>query len=174
MQSNSPSFSVGSGSNMGLGRYSGLGVVASYTFQEADGTTVVVMDDNSVYVLDPNTGVLTMSPDLTATMRQVNAELDAEGYPNAVQTEAASSFDFNSLLTNLSSIVTTYFAASTQKQLLQTNLQRASQGLPPLNAQAYMPGVNVGLASGTQNMVYIVAAGIGAVILLGVLGSKRK
>ncbi len=166
MNSNQPVFSSGSAAFLG-----GMGATASYTYTEADGTTIVVMDDNSAYKLDPYTGVLTLDPDLTAMLRQVDASS-----PGIVQQTIgqSSGLDFNSLLSNLSSVISTLVTANAQRQLLQTNIQRASQGLPPLNAQAYMPGVNVGLAGDTKTMVYIIAAGLGALFIVNSMSKGRR
>jgi len=40
-----------------------------------------------------------------------------------------------------------------QRQLLQIQVERARQGLPPIDAASYGAGVNVGLAPDTRNLV---------------------
>ena len=60
-------------------------------------------------------------------------------------------------------------AVNTQK-LLDLNIQRAQQGLPPITAQSVAPTLNLGMSPEVQKMVMIAAVGLGAVILL----SRRK
>lgn len=129
-----------------------------------DGREYTVMDDGTV--LDENGYVV---PDKTAALRQVEANA-----PGAVQTAKNNSgFDFNSILSNLSNIVTTVVQAEAQRDLLRMNLDRAARGLPPINAQQYMPGVNVGVADDTKNLVYIGLAVFGGVALISALSKRR-
>lgn len=48
-------------------------------------------------------------------------------------------------------------------EIAQLNIDRAKQGLPPINAAAYSPQVNVGLS--TQTM-WLIGLGIAAAVLL--------
>jgi hypothetical protein len=66
-----------------------------------------------------------------------------------------------------------------QSKLLDVNVQRARQGLPPLNAAAYAPGVNIGLNKGTQQFLGVgvgtLAVGaVAAAFLLTRRKSKRR
>jgi hypothetical protein len=58
-----------------------------------------------------------------------------------------------------------------QKQLLSVQVERARQGLPPLDVSNYAPGVNVGLDEKTQRLLII-----GGVVALAVLayGTLRR
>lgn len=53
-----------------------------------------------------------------------------------------------------------------QKQILDVQVERARQGLPPLNASQYAAGVQVGLSSDTQKMLIFGALGIAALFLV--------
>lgn len=57
-------------------------------------------------------------------------------------------------------------ATAQQKQILNIQLERAKQGLPPLDNSQFGVGVNVGLSSETKNMLFLAALGIGAAIFL--------
>lgn len=64
--------------------------------------------------------------------------------------------------------ITTLSMADAQRQLLKVQIQRASQGLPPLNTSQYGVGanVNVGVSSDTQRMVLIGAGLLAAAFVL--------
>lgn len=66
-----------------------------------------------------------------------------------------------SFVDSLSRAITTLAMADAQRQLLKVQIQRASQGLPPLNTSQYGVGanVNVGVSSDTQRML-LIGAGI--------------
>lgn len=61
---------------------------------------------------------------------------------------------------------TVYANYETAQKCLDLNLTRAQQGLPPVDCAAYGTGVQIGVASGTQNMVYIVLAVLAGAYLL--------
>ncbi len=52
-----------------------------------------------------------------------------------------------------------------QQKLNNINIQRASQGLPAIDASQYASGVQVGLSSGTQNTL-LIGVGILAAALI--------
>ncbi len=66
-----------------------------------------------------------------------------------------------SILDSIRDIVTSY----NQQQILQANIDRAKQGLPPINTGALAPTYNVGLTPELKNML-IVGGIVLAVILL--------
>jgi hypothetical protein len=68
----------------------------------------------------------------------------------------------------LARVVQTYAIADTQRRILNVQLQRAQQGLPPLRAAEYGVGasVNVGLSPDTQKMLLWGALGLGALFVL--------
>jgi len=73
------------------------------------------------------------------------------------QISTDSGTDITKLATNALTALQTY-------QLNQINVQRAKQGLPPINTAAYGTGINVGLSADTQKLVMY-----GGIALLGVL-----
>lgn len=67
-------------------------------------------------------------------------------------------------------ILTGLVMTEQQRQLMQLNIDRARQGLPPIDINRYTGvGVNVGLSQGTQQLVLYLALGAGALILLNTL-----
>lgn len=64
-----------------------------------------------------------------------------------------------------------------QSKLLDINMQRARQGLPPIDAAAYSPSMNVGVAPATMAKLQQggVMLGLGAAALLALfMGSRRS
>lgn len=68
----------------------------------------------------------------------------------------------------LSDVAKTYALTNAQRQLLDVQVERARAGLPPLDSTQYGLGVNVGVGSGTQTTLMIIAA-----ILAGAFILKR-
>ncbi|NDG04127.1 MAG: hypothetical protein EB121_02055 [Alphaproteobacteria bacterium] len=67
-------------------------------------------------------------------------------------------------------ILTGLVMTEQQRQLMQLNIERARQGLPPIDINRYTGvGVNVGLSQGTQQLVLYLALGAGALLLLNTL-----
>ena len=112
----------------------------------------------------------------TNTFIDVNGQhwaFDAQGNPSQVSdtfvnpwVPAASTIaqktgdtgnDWASLASNALTALQTF-------QLNQINVNRAKQGLPPINTAAYGTGINVGLSTDTQKLVMS-----GGIALLGVL-----
>ena len=64
-------------------------------------------------------------------------------------------------------ILTGLVMTQQQRQLMQLNIERARQGLPPIDINRYSGvGVNVGLSQGTQQLVTYALLGVGAFLLL--------
>lgn len=160
-KSNYPTYSGGAATLRGLDDPN----LTQYTF---DGVKYAVDSAGNTWREDSR-GVMIPDDTFTATFRQVEANA-----PGAVQEAVANSWSMSGVLDNLSQIVSTVVQAKAQHDLLQANIDRASKGLPPLNAQAYMPGVNVGVSSDTKVMLYTVAGGIGALLLFNTLMSRRR
>lgn len=88
---------------------------------------------------------------------------------------AAEPSKFNKILSSISSIFTGYTQYRTQKKILDTQLKRASMGLPPLSTGQYAPTMRIAvqpseaitrsLKSG-MNVILIGGALLGAFILL--------
>ena len=55
-------------------------------------------------------------------------------------------------------------ATDQQRQLLQVQVDRARQGLPPLNVSQYSAGVQVGMSADLKNMLMI-----GGAVALGIM-----
>jgi hypothetical protein len=67
-------------------------------------------------------------------------------------------------------ILTGLIMTEQQRELMQLNIERAKQGLPPVDINRYTGvGVNVGLSQGTQQLATYALLGFGALILLGML-----
>lgn len=62
--------------------------------------------------------------------------------------------------------VTTVVMADYQRDLLRLQLERARQGLPPLDASQYGAGVSVGLSPSTQQLLILGGVGLLAVLFL--------
>lgn len=67
-------------------------------------------------------------------------------------------------------ILTGLIMTEQQRELMQLNIERAKQGLPPVDINRYTGvGVNVGLSQDTQQLATYALLGFGALILLGML-----
>lgn len=67
-------------------------------------------------------------------------------------------------------ILTGLVLTEQQRQLMQLNIERAKQGLPPIDINRYSGvGVNVGLSQGTEKLVLYLALGAGAFLLINSL-----
>ena len=87
--------------------------------------------------------------------------------PNATNVIAQNQTPGESWVDTLQKILTGLVMTEQQRQLMQLNIERAKQGLPPIDINAYSGvGVNVGLSQGTQQLVLYLALGAGALILL--------
>lgn len=139
--------------------------LTTYTF---DGVKYAVDSSGNTWREDSR-GVMIPDENFTATFRQVEANA-----PGAMQEAMGSSWNMTAVLDNLSQIVSTVVQAKAQHDLLQANIDRASKGLAPLNAQAYMPGVNVGVSSDTKTMLYIFGGGAALLALASMMNSRRR
>ena len=94
--------------------------------------------------------------------------------PNATNIIAQSQTPGESWADTAQKIFSALVMSEQQRQLMQLNIERAKQGLPPIDISRYSGvGVNVGLSAGTQQLVtYALLAG-GALILLNTLMSRR-
>lgn len=63
---------------------------------------------------------------------------------------------------------TAYLTLEQQRELLKIQTQRMAQGLPPLDASAYTPGLAVGVESGTQRTLITLAG----MALVGLVAMK--
>lgn len=66
-------------------------------------------------------------------------------------------------------VLTGLIMTEQQRELMRLNIERARQGLPPIDIAQYTGvGVNVGLAQGTQQLVTYALIGLGAILLLNI------
>lgn len=82
-----------------------------------------------------------------------------------------------SIVKGISTLYLTKQQANIQQQVVNTQLQRAALGLPPLPTSLSnlgVPQVSVGLSSGTGGALAIAAAAIGGIFLFGALGKRRR
>lgn len=105
---------------------------------------------------------------------------DGNGYELG-QTATPSTWDrfITSISSSVEKLAPAYAAvksAQASEKLTNVNIQRSAQGLPPLSAESMVPAaqVQVGLQSQTQKMIVWGAVGLGAVVLLSVLASKKR
>jgi hypothetical protein len=90
--------------------------------------------------------------------------------PNSTQIIAQNQPPGESWIDTAQKILTGLVMTEQQRQLMQLNIDRARQGLPPIDINRYTGvGVNVGLSQGTQQLVLYLALGAGALILLNSL-----
>lgn len=77
--------------------------------------------------------------------------------PGIVQQANTIRLPWESTLDSITRAISTLAMADAQRKLLNVQIQRASQGLPPLNSAQYGIGasVNVGVAPETQRMLLI-------------------
>jgi hypothetical protein len=74
-----------------------------------------------------------------------------------------------SILDTFTRLLPQLAATYQQKQLLDVQVERARQGLPPLNTNQYAAGLNVGVSQDTQKMLMYGAIGLGALFVFSTL-----
>ena len=105
--------------------------------------------------------------DTAVSQLQVATDTIAPGFNDKVAAAAAPGEDW---LTTAQRIMTAVTMTYQQQQLMSLNIERAKQGLPPLDIAQYTGvGVNVGLSPATQQLVLVLSLG-----LLGILFLSRK
>lgn len=60
-----------------------------------------------------------------------------------------------------------------QNKLLEVNIERARAGLSPISGESVAPRVNVGVARDTMTSAGMIAGGVAAAVLLGLLLSRK-
>lgn len=103
--------------------------------------------------------------------------IDQGGYGAALEEIApginqaiADSTEGESWMDTLKRIIPSLTMTAQQYQLMQLNIERAKQGLPPIDISAYSGvGVNVGLSPDTQKLIIY-----GGLALLAVFALKRR
>lgn len=71
-----------------------------------------------------------------------------------------------SIISAISRAMTMVAMTEYQRQILKTQLERARQGLPPLQPSEYAPAVNVGLSPQTRSLLIYGGLALVAVMLL--------
>ena len=102
---------------------------------------------------------------LRGTFPQVYNGLKTSGLPLAA-------IDFGSILDNVTKTAQAYLQYDAQKDLVKLQLERARQGLAPIDTSQYAPGVNVGLSSDTQSAMTKWLL-IGGAVLIAVMFLRR-
>jgi hypothetical protein len=113
-----------------------------------------------------------MSPDfaLPYGMDITTAEAINTIAPNATEVIAQNQTPGEPWYQTAERILTGLIMTNQQNELMKLNIERARQGLPPIDINRYSGvGVNVGLSQGTQNLVLYLALGAGALMLLNSL-----
>lgn len=61
--------------------------------------------------------------------------------------------DWNALLDNVKNTATAVLTYQQNRDLIKLNLERARQGLAPLDSAAYAPAINAGIGDSTQGAI---------------------
>ncbi len=77
----------------------------------------------------------------------------------------------NAILSTIKSTVPAFLQVKTQNDLMNINIKRAEQGLPPIDSSSLAPTVNVGVSPGVTQMGYIA---IGGLMLFGLVSMMKK
>jgi hypothetical protein len=93
--------------------------------------------------------------------------------PGTSQVVAENQQPGESWIDTLSRVLQTVVMADSQKKYLETNLELAKQGKPPISASAYGLGVSVGIDDNTKKMLMLFGGGALAIAALAIY-SKRK
>jgi hypothetical protein len=99
---------------------------------------------------------------------------DATGATGTTAPAAAPASTTPGWLQAVESIVPTVLTARYQDKVLSTNLQRAQQGLPPLDTAQFQPGVQVELGSNTRNYALGAAALVAGALAFGAVRNARR
>jgi hypothetical protein len=92
-------------------------------------------------------------------------DVNAPGFNEKVASAAVAGEDY---LTTAQRILPSVLMSYQQLQLMNLNIERAKQGLPPLDIAQYTGvGVNVGLSPATQQLVMVLGLGLLGILFLG-------
>lgn len=110
---------------------------------------------------------------------EILAKIDA---PNMGQAETVAAPEpwYKQAIDAASQIATGYFQSKVQKETTDIQIERARQGLPPLDLTKYGPApvtvqhqIGTGLSPQTKTMLWVGAGILAAVVLLPLLTKKR-
>jgi len=85
-----------------------------------------------------------------------------QGMAGMGEGEMQSQTDWQGISNNIRDLITMY----NQQRILDANIERGRQGLPPLNTAQIAPTYNVGLSPDTKNMLILGGIALVAVLLL--------
>jgi hypothetical protein len=71
-------------------------------------------------------------------------------------------------MTYLPQAVSAIAAWDMQRKMVDMNIERVRQGLPPIDPSQVAPGVNVGLTPQTQQLATVALIGMGAIALFAI------
>lgn len=102
------------------------------------------------------------------------ASTEDRGFVPAIETAAPGitevanqiAVEGESIISAISRAMTMVAMTEYQRQILKAQLERARQGLPPLQPSEYAPAVNVGLSPQTRNLLIYGGLALVAVMLL--------
>ena len=102
------------------------------------------------------------------------ASTEDRGYVPAIEAVAPGITDVanriavegESIISAISRAMSTVAMADYQRRILNAQLERARQGLPPMQPSEYAPAINVGLSPQTRNLLIYGGLALVAVMLL--------
>ena len=159
----------------GLGRYEAmqrLGAMGDSTtdINLATATPADVFGDSATIDLS------TSSSPLSTASLATPPTVDVSTAANSGASSSGIASTISSIVGGISALYLTKQQANIQQQVVNTQLSRAAAGLPPLPASLSnlgVPQVSVGLSAGTGTGI-AVAAGIGLLVLLFMMGGKKR
>lgn len=131
------------------------------------------LGDNSALDLTPTISSMSFDPNSVSAPAAVDVSTAAD----SGGTSSSITDTIGSIVKGISTLYLTKQQANIQQQVVNTQLQRAALGLPPLPTSLSnlgVPQVSVGLSSGTGGALAIAAAAIGGIFLFGMMGKKRR
>ncbi len=119
--------------------------------------------------VDPTTG-LTVTD--SSAINSAASATDTSGTGSTNTSGSSSPSWLSTLVTGATQFMLGQQQAQRINQLNQINIQRAAQGLPPLNVDMAGPGVSVGVSSGVSTIAYI-GLGIAGLFVLSQMFKRR-
>lgn len=122
---------------------------------------------------DPTVDLSLPAPDVSSV---TTPTIDISDAANSGDASTSSTSWIGDLVKGVSSLYLTKQQADIQQQVVNTQLQRAAAGLPPLPASLAnlgVPQVNVGLSAGTGGGIAVALGVGGLLLLLSMLKRKR-
>lgn len=86
--------------------------------------------------------------------------------PGLVEAANRIAVEGESWINAISRAMTTVAMADYQRRIINAQLERARQGLPPLQPSEYAPAINVGLSPQTRNLLIYGGIALAVVLLL--------